>query len=35
MEVWVGNSFTLSGLASRAAGRARIEQYIWMWDEES
>jgi hypothetical protein len=35
MEVWVGNSFTLSGLASRAAERARIEQYIWMWDEES
>lgn len=34
-EVWVGNSFTLSALASRAAERARIERYIWMWDEET
>jgi len=34
-EVWVGKSFTLSALASRAAGRSRIERYIWMWDEES
>jgi hypothetical protein len=34
-EVWVGNSFTLSALASRAAERARLERYIWMWDEET
>ena len=34
-EVWIGNSFTLSALASRAAERARLERYIWMWDEET
>jgi phage tail-like protein len=34
-EVWVGNGFTLSALASRAAERARIESYVWMWDKES
>ena len=34
-EVWLGNGFTLSGLASRAAEQARIERYIWMWDKES
>jgi phage tail-like protein len=34
-EVWIGNGFTLSGLASRGAELRRIERYIWMWDEES
>jgi hypothetical protein len=34
-EVWVGNGFTLSGFASRAAENRRIERYIWMWDKES
>ena len=34
-EVWTGNGFTLSGLASRAAENRRIERYIWMWDKES
>jgi hypothetical protein len=34
-EVWVGNSFTLSAMASRAAESARLERYIWMWDEET
>jgi len=33
-EVWFGSGFTLSGLSSRAAGQARIERYIWMWDKE-
>jgi hypothetical protein len=31
-SVWVGNSFTLSALASRAANQARIERYIWTWE---
>ena len=30
--VWVGNGFTLSALASRAANQARIERYIWTWE---
>lgn len=34
-EVWVGDSFTLSALASRAAGQAQLSRYIWMWDKES
>ena len=34
-EVFVGNGFTLSGFRSHAAERARIERYIWMWDEET
>lgn len=33
-EVFIGNGFTLSGLRSHAAEHARIERYIWMWDEE-
>jgi hypothetical protein len=33
-EVWIGNGFTLSALGSRAAERARIESYVWMWDKE-
>ncbi len=34
-EVWLGNNFTLSGLASRAAGQARINSYVWMWEKET
>jgi len=34
-EVWIGNGFTLSAVASRAAARARIERYIWMMHEET
>jgi phage tail-like protein len=33
-EVWIGNGFTLSALGNRAAERARIESYVWMWDKE-
>jgi phage tail-like protein len=33
--VWAGNSFTLSGAASRAAARAQIERYIWTWQKEN
>lgn len=34
-QVWVGDGFTLSALASEAAARRRIERFIWMWDKES
>lgn len=34
-QVWIGNPFTLSALASHAAGQARITNYIWMWDKEN
>lgn len=33
-EVWIGDSFTLSALASRAAGQAKINRYVWMWEKE-
>ena len=34
-EVWSGDGFTLSALASEAAARRKIERFIWMWDKES
>src|SRR5690606_10482190 len=34
-EVWFGDGFTLSALASEAAARRTIERFIWMWDKES
>lgn len=33
-EVWVGDGFTLSALASEAASRRQIERYVWMWEKE-
>jgi phage tail-like protein len=33
-EVWVGDGFTLSALASEAASRRQIERYVWMWERE-
>jgi phage tail-like protein len=34
-QVWVGDGFTLSALASEAAALRQIERFIWMWDKES
>jgi hypothetical protein len=34
LEVWVGDGFTLSALASEAASRRHIERYVWMWEKE-
>ncbi|MCJ2186498.1 hypothetical protein [Novosphingobium beihaiensis] len=34
-EVWAGDGFTLSALASQAGASRRIERYVWMWDKES
>jgi hypothetical protein len=34
-EVWFGDGFTLSALASEAAARRKIERFVWMWDKES
>lgn len=33
-EVWMGDGFTLSALASEAASRRQIERYVWMWEKE-
>ena len=35
VQVWLGDGFTLSALASEAAARRRIERFIWTWDKES